>query len=82
MMLVKFMCWATVESDEDDAKEIFSDTPRMAAYGYGVKRYYRYDDYPAEQDVSVRAPDGTLTRWIVVAEPTVQFSTRPADGGS
>jgi hypothetical protein len=72
----KFMCWDTENSDEEDAIEREAWDAEDAAKEHGEHGYA--DDYPEHQNISVRAPDGTLTRWIVTAEPTVRFTVRAA----
>lgn len=51
--------WA---ADEEDAAEIWADN------------FWSERDNPDTMSCVVRSPDGTVTRWKVVAEQTVVFS--------
>jgi hypothetical protein len=71
-----FRCWQPEDGgeEEDDVHEIEAWDAEEAAKDLAKQR--RYDDYPERQRITVRAPDGTLTRWTVTAEPDVRFMAR------
>jgi len=71
-----FTCWAPEVEDEPDAPNVYSRLGAdFAAEEYGEQEYPN-SDYPGEQTIHVRAADGTVTRWLVCAEPSVSFRAR------
>jgi hypothetical protein len=73
----KFRCWAPDDCDEEDAREVEAWDAEDAAKEHGEHRYSD-SDYPGQQQISMRAPNGTLTQWTVSAQQDVHFTVREA----
>jgi hypothetical protein len=74
---VTFRCWDSLNTDESETHVVEAPDSERAAVKLAERRFC--DDYPRTQEISVRAPDGTLSRWDVLAEETIVFRARRAE---
>ncbi len=71
--MANYRCWDPDDCNEDGATAIVNrSSSESAAEEFAAKRYDK-DDYPEKRTVCVRDEQGDLTRWIVTAEPSVNF---------
>lgn len=77
MLPASFRVWDDGDTDENGVNLTAADglhgiaDSEEAAEVFAERKWP--DDYPDEQTVCVRAPDGAVTTWTVRAERTVTF---------
>ena len=81
---MKYTVW-DVDEEEDSGRDVpakgavkfqwweVASDPEHAAEMWAEQRWSDYD-YPDEMECFVRAPDGSVTRYKVAVEPTVNFN--------
>jgi hypothetical protein len=68
------LCWEVDCMEEKDGDYVLGCwDPESAAREYARDRWSR-SDYPQQQTVNVREPDGTVSTFDVIAEPDVRFT--------
>jgi hypothetical protein len=69
-----YLCWSTDNGERDDARQINHVDAGAAAAEFAEQYDNDSAQWPDEQDVSVEAPDGTVTIFTVHAENTRSYS--------
>lgn len=67
-----FRCWDPDTACREDSAHVQATTPDRAAE-YWAQNRYGHDDYPQARHVLVEWPDGKLSAYRVIAEPSVDF---------